>query len=733
MKKKTVLSIILCLAMCLYMIPVMSYADTVTEYGVYVGGEQFTPGTLTIEGSNGGTATYNPVYNKLTLEDYNGGSIITDNNINIYLKGKNTVTAENTESGIKSKNGSISIYGEGSIEVNALKDGIFAKNDVMISCDGDVAINGDEDFSADNGVVAFGNLKINNNGEFTVYGFRAGVNSDSEVSIQGNCNVNITADGWGIVSKEDTQLATSGDISIKSNSCGILCFKDVKCNGCGKIDVDSRGKYAVIVDGGQVLLDAHNTPIIFKSDYTAIIDSGTGKSPVGGANLEKYEMEGNPSNSSVKYSYKVADPIIYVNGERISSNQSKFVRCGEGWARFDDSTDPCTLTLYDATITKSQYGYGIYSNVALRIICEGETGNIINISDGGGIIAEGNLEITGDSDLTIIASGVDEYGDYHPYGVLAYGKVNISGGGNLEINADYGICESYYGYPSGEVVTHGGDIVFSGSGKINIRADKNAIVFKLLESFTGKYWLKLNGSESPIELKSGDGYKAVYVDGKSYPCLIGGSNFDNYIQDGNPDSNHVSYTLKEEQQQIAQDIPFTDVENNRWSRNDIVFAWKNNLMNGISDTKFAPLDNTSRAMIVTILWRLEGEPVVNYAMSFDDVSSDKWYTEAIRWAQSTGIVQGHSSKEFGPDDAVTREQMASILYRYVQHKGCDVSERADLSEFSDYNKIHEWALENLSWAKAAGLINGIGDNRLDPAGMTKREQTAAILHRLYEL
>lgn len=105
------------------------------------------------------------------------------------------------------------------------------------------------------------------------------------------------------------------------------------------------------------------------------------------------------------------------------------------------------------------------------------------------------------------------------------------------------------------------------------------------------------------------------------------------------------------------------------------------------------------------------------------------YTEAIRWAQANGIVKGYNAEQFGPNDPITREQMAAILYRYAVYKGYDVSARADLTKFADSGRISAWATENVAWANATGLLNGISKTAFDPQGCTSREQVAAILHR----
>ena len=177
-------------------------------------------------------------------------------------------------------------------------------------------------------------------------------------------------------------------------------------------------------------------------------------------------------------------------------------------------------------------------------------------------------------------------------------------------------------------------------------------------------------------------------------------------------------------------FPFTDVTPSDWSCEDVAYVLEKGLMNGVSETGFAPKRTVSRAMIVTVLWRLEGEPTVNYAMSFTDVASERWYTEAIRWAQADGIVNGYSLAQFGPGDPVTREQMAAILYRYAQYRGYDVSAEESIS-CHDFRNISEYAVPAMIWAVGNGLLQG-SDCRLTPQGCATREQLAAVLHRFCE-
>lgn len=174
---------------------------------------------------------------------------------------------------------------------------------------------------------------------------------------------------------------------------------------------------------------------------------------------------------------------------------------------------------------------------------------------------------------------------------------------------------------------------------------------------------------------------------------------------------------------------FTDIEKDAWYHEGVDYVVANGMMNGVSATRFAPDMNTSRGMIVTILYRMEGSPEAG-KNPFDDVKSGSYYEKAIAWAAENGIVNGYSAESFGPDDTITREQMAAILYRYAAYKGCDMSAAADLSAYTDAGKISQYAVEAMSWANAEGLINGKSATILDPAGNALRCEVATILMRL---
>ena len=177
---------------------------------------------------------------------------------------------------------------------------------------------------------------------------------------------------------------------------------------------------------------------------------------------------------------------------------------------------------------------------------------------------------------------------------------------------------------------------------------------------------------------------------------------------------------------------FTDVADGKWYTEAVEYVYHHKMMEGIGNDIFDISGTTTRAMIVTILWRLEGEPVVNYLMQFDDISAETWYTEAVRWAASEKIVEGWNGK-FDPMGEITREQFATILWRYAKYKGYDVSvgEDTNILSYEDAFSISEYAIPAMQWACGAGLMQGDGVN-LTPKADATRAQAAALFQRFCE-
>jgi len=178
--------------------------------------------------------------------------------------------------------------------------------------------------------------------------------------------------------------------------------------------------------------------------------------------------------------------------------------------------------------------------------------------------------------------------------------------------------------------------------------------------------------------------------------------------------------------------PFTDVSEKDWFYGDVMFVYENGLMLGTSKTLFSPHGTATRGMMATILWRMEGSPVPKGKNSFIDVEAGTWYADAITWTAENRIFAGYGKDKFGPDDPITREQLAAIFYRYADYKGYDLTDKGNLDKFKDADKITDYAKTAMQWAVGSGLVKGKSGNLLDPQGTATRAEIAAMLHRFIE-
>jgi hypothetical protein len=182
---------------------------------------------------------------------------------------------------------------------------------------------------------------------------------------------------------------------------------------------------------------------------------------------------------------------------------------------------------------------------------------------------------------------------------------------------------------------------------------------------------------------------------------------------------------------LVDALPFKDVGKGAWYYNNVYYMWENGLMKGTSNTQFSPNTPLTRGMAATVLYRMEGEPdVAGLVNPFSDVANGLYYTDAIIWAADKGIVLGYGNGKFGPNDNVTREQLAAILMRYCVWKGIDVSvgEDTNILSYNDAFDISEWAIPAFQWACGSGIVNGKPGGLLDPKGNATRAEIATILH-----
>lgn len=196
---------------------------------------------------------------------------------------------------------------------------------------------------------------------------------------------------------------------------------------------------------------------------------------------------------------------------------------------------------------------------------------------------------------------------------------------------------------------------------------------------------------------------------------------------------HGEYTLVGGKQVPMAANRFRDVKPNHWYFTAVAYMHALQIMAGVAQDRFDPYGTATRSMLVAMLYRLEGSPKVLGISRFTDVKAGAWYTDAVIWAQSLGIVQGYGNNLFGPNDPITREQLVVFLYLYSMIKGRDTSALGDLSRFVDADQISDWATEAMKWAEGIGLIQGKGKDNLDPGAFATRAEIAAIMLRYIEI
>ncbi|WP_087065848.1 S-layer homology domain-containing protein [Intestinibacillus massiliensis] len=240
---------------------------------------------------------------------------------------------------------------------------------------------------------------------------------------------------------------------------------------------------------------------------------------------------------------------------------------------------------------------------------------------------------------------------------------------------------------------------------------------------SGKVRVSRNSSKS-FTIQPADGYVVddVLVDGKSVGAV------ERYTFEKVTKAHTIAASFREETGKAAWN-PFTDVREGDWFYDSVKYAYGHSLMLGTSPSAFSPEASTERGMIVTVLWRMEGQPEAAGIHAFTDVGSGAYYADAVAWADGNGIVLGYGDGKFGPEDTITREQLAAILWRYAQYKGKDVGAGGTLERFTDAAAVSGYAQEAMRWATGQGILSGKGDGILDPMGQATRAETAAMLMR----
>lgn len=364
----------------------------------------------------------------------------------------------------------------------------------------------------------------------------------------------------------------------------------------------------------------------------------------------------------------------------------------DGFSEFTISKDPVAV----ATIGQNRY---TTLQDAVDAVKDNETINVTGDNLSATVSGNKTFSVTGKTVTLTAASGY-----------------NLTENGNT-----YTVSHQSSGGPG----SSGGSISAPTTYAVNVNAATNGAV--AADKKTASKGTTVTVTASPSKGYVVDGIKVVDKDGKD--VVVTGKD-GKYVFTMPASAVTVTGSFKAETPAPVA-LPFTDVKSGNWFYDAVKYAYEQGLMTGTSATTFAPNGTMNRAMIVTVLYRLEKSPAVTGASKFTDVPAGQWYSDAVAWAAANKIVNGYDETTFGPMNAVTREQMAAILFRYEQVKGLEnVTLEENLNRFPDQNKISAYAIPALQWAVGQKIINGNADGTLDPTGTATRAQVAQIFTNL---
>ena len=433
----------------------------------------------------------------------------------------------------------------------------------------------------------------------------------------------------------------------------------------GGLDTDIKGGNFVSAEG------VSNVTLVGQTNDKLTVSGGEFSAPVPKDNLDdalKIEVK-DPQDKDTPYSYypSVEEALKNEQGDQLEMKDITVT----------DQAQTCIVTLEDGS-AESKVTLNKDSVFKLPSL-EREGYTFIGWKDANGNVHQAGKEVTVTEDITF----------------TAVWESNSTGGGTVVKRYDITLAD-----------TDNGTITAT-----HKRASKNSTVTITATPDEGYVVDAVTVTE-----KDGDKVEVTKKDDNKYTFKMPASDV----------TVKATFKVAPTEPEQPSGLPFTDVAKDAWYFPAVEYVFNNGLMNGTTATTFAPNVELNRAMMAAVLYNMEGGPACDKSGLFSDVADGKWYTDAVNWAASNNIVSGMPDGTYAPDQALTREQMASILYRYAEYKGIDVSARADLSTFTDGTTVSPWAQDVVQWAVAEKLMSGNG-NELQPKGTATRAQVATVL------
>lgn len=691
---------------------------------LYVNGENIMSATDYTVQCDKGTAVYNPNTNTLTLTNakitetyrqYEGLGIFAMGDLNIELVGTSTVGSDQLGASVYT-GGSLTISGTGSLEATGARDaaGFYVCNNMTVNS-GTVIGNNSSDRE---GIYVSGDMIVNSGGIVRGTGAESNGVYAGTMTVKGG-SVDGTG-GYGGICAENSMTVYGGEVS-GTGDFGIFS-KYMTVNG-GTVSGTGTGTgtgwgvdtYGLTMTGGTVTGKGENAAIVgFGYDIveaSEIINLPAGYLPEG------YELQAVVVESYGGYSdtYAVIAPsgaeLVYDKNNRTFTGAAKEVTLkdwqGEDPEQPTTPSEPTTPIIPAVPTTPGKDA----SQQAVDKIESAQGGETVNV------------------DLTTGKTELDKEVFEELSGKNATLEVKVPGGVTWTVNgkdipagADLTDLDLSVDMDTGTIPAEAVNSVNSEAGTVQLTV-KNDGEFGFTMTLTAPVGAKNAGLWANLYHYDEAAGKLVYtasslVDRNGYASLpVGSAGRYAIVLDG---KSHA--------------LPFTDLAAGAWYEDSVAYVYRHDLMSGFSEDTFGPNAALSRAQLCQILYNMEGRPAVTGSGSFSDLADGAWYTDAVTWAASKGIVDGYGGGLFGPDVNITREQLASILYRYAQARGDDVSvgEDTNILSYSDAADVAEYAISAMQWACGAGVITGISESALAPRGEATRSQTAAMLMRFCE-
>ena len=525
---------------------------------------------------------------------------------------------------------------------------------------------------------------------------------DAAAADMANKNM-VTADA-SVVGSLNTAIGTSTPATTENTNIVIQTYMDMQITGVStendkkSITVDIQPMYRTVATTANV-----------KANEEIVLTSSDSAKPVNAVQI------GTPKPLSITgettitiqlptgFINKVGDsyPPIYVQHKGHEYTATVTESDGKLIANFTNPDGFSPFTISTESTAVATIGGNKYTTLqaAVDAVKDGETINVTGTDLSATVSGSKSFTVTGKPVTLTAASGY-----------------NLTNSNNI-----YTVSRQSSGGPG----SSGGSISAPTTYAVNVNAATNGAV--AADKKTASKGTTVTVTASPSKGYVVDAVKVVDKDGKDVAVT---EKDGKYVFTMPASAVTVTGSFKAETPAPVA-LPFTDVKSGNWFYDAVKYAYEQGLMTGTSATTFAPNGTMNRAMIVTVLYRLEKSPAVTGASKFTDVPAGQWYSDAVAWAAANKIVNGYDETTFGPMNAVTREQMAAILFRYEQVKGLEnVTLEENLNRFPDQNKISAYAIPALQWAVGQKIINGNADGTLDPTGTATRAQVAQIFTNL---